>query len=253
LFVLLVAALAPLLNAQSVRIIRFSEGKPFQMGKVTSYRIVHPDLGARRLTLNYSTSEPGFEFSQHVHDGSDDTIVVLEGAGDLRQGGTRTPIPAGVCAFVPAGQVHGTITTAAGTTMISFQTPPDMVLYTGARDSAKTGVAPQGQITPGAVKYIPFGNAQGFFVHPGTGSQRVAVARRVLRRGATIETGIAVRGEQLLFVWKGAASVSHGRSDYDLREKDTAFITGPATVMLRGASDTPAIVFEVQAPPFRGW
>src|SRR4051812_3796688 len=59
--------------AQSIRIVKFAEGKPFQMGKVTSRRIVHPDLGAKRLTLNYSVSQNGSEFAQHVHDGSDDT------------------------------------------------------------------------------------------------------------------------------------------------------------------------------------
>jgi len=63
---------------QSVRVLKLSDGVPFQMGKVTSVRIVHPDMGAKRLTLNYSTSEPGHEFSQHAHDYSDDTIVVLE-------------------------------------------------------------------------------------------------------------------------------------------------------------------------------
>src|SRR5688572_32980763 len=123
LFALLTAA-----EAQSVRVIRFAEGKPFQMGKVTSRRIVHPELGAKNLTLNYSVSQAGSEFSQHVHDQSDDTILVLHGEVDLRQGDSRKPFRTGQCAFVPAGQIHGTITTGAGdNVMISFQTPPDLV------------------------------------------------------------------------------------------------------------------------------
>jgi hypothetical protein len=69
----------PASQAQAIRVIRFSEGKPFQMGKVTSRRIVHPDIGAERTTLNYSVSQNGSEFSQHVHHHSDDTILVLQG------------------------------------------------------------------------------------------------------------------------------------------------------------------------------
>ena len=49
-------AIAQASQAQTVRVIRFAEGKPFQMGKVTSRRIVHPDIGAKRTTLNYSVS-----------------------------------------------------------------------------------------------------------------------------------------------------------------------------------------------------
>ena len=48
----------PVIQAQTMRVIRFSEGKPFVMGKVTSRRIVHPDIGAKRTTLNYSVHGP---------------------------------------------------------------------------------------------------------------------------------------------------------------------------------------------------
>jgi len=123
-------------EAQTVRVIRFSEGSPFQMGEVTARRIVHPGLGAKKTTLNYSVSQPGAEFAQHVHDSSDDTILVLQGEVDLRQGDSRRRFRAGECAFVPAGQIHGTVTAGAGEAiMISFQNPPDLILYTGARDS----------------------------------------------------------------------------------------------------------------------
>src|SRR5207247_2386232 len=83
--------------AQSVRVIRFSECIPFHMGEVTSRRIVHPDLGAKKTTLNYSVSQPGAEFAQHVHDHSDDTILVLQGEVDLRQGDSRRRFKAGEC------------------------------------------------------------------------------------------------------------------------------------------------------------
>src|SRR5262245_39715600 len=103
------------------------------MGSVTSRRIIHPDVGAKNLTLNLSVSQAGAEFAQHVHDQSDDTILVLQGEVDLRQGDSRRKFRTGECAFVPSGQIHGTITTGPGdNVMISFQTPPDFILYTGA-------------------------------------------------------------------------------------------------------------------------
>src|SRR5687767_9422257 len=171
--------------AQSVQVIRFSEGKPFQMGDVTSMRIVHPGLGAKKTTLNYSVSKPGAEFAQHVHDYSDDTILVLQGEVDLRQGDSRRRFRAGECAFVPTGQIHGTITAGTGEAiMISFQNPPDLVLYTGARDSKKPGAAPpKGVITPGAVKYMTYADKNGSVTSPAMGSQRGAFAHRKLKSG----------------------------------------------------------------------
>ncbi len=233
-----------------VRVIRFSEGKPFHMGKVTSMRIVSPDQGAKELTLNYSHSETDSEFSQHVHDHSDDTILVLQGAADLRQGASRTPIRAGTCAFVPAGQIHGTITTAPDTIMISTQVPPDLVLYTGARDSSKPGAAaPQGVITPGAVKYVNFSNQAGSFVNSSMGAKRVAVAKRILKRGETLKIDGASHGEQLVFVWKGAVAAKSGGESYKVQERDTLLLTGEGTLIVSGDSDQPATIFHVQAPP----
>jgi mannose-6-phosphate isomerase-like protein (cupin superfamily) len=227
-------------RAQTIRLLRFSEGKPFQMGQVTSRRIVHPDIGARYTTLNYSVSRDGSEFSQHVHDHSDDTILVLQGQMDLRQGDSRVPYRAGQCAFVPAGQIHGTITTGPGDTiMISFQTPPDLVLYTGARDSSKPGAAPpQGVITPGAVKTIDFAGRNGFFTSAAMGSRRGAGAHRMLKRSQHWTTDVAAGGEQVLFVWKGGLTVKDASgSTYKAGEKDTVFVTGPAHLEVAGDAD----------------
>lgn len=232
----------------SLRLIRFTDAKPFHMGTVTSMRIVSPDVGAKRLTLNYSLSQAGAEFAQHVHDGSDDTILVLRGAADLRQGGTRTPMPAGVSAFVPAGQVHGTITTAADTVMISTQTPPDLILYTGARDSSKPGAAPpKGVITPGAVKFIKFADRNGTFVDSQVGAQRVVVARRMLAKGESLETSIAGAGEQVLFVWKGAILAKSGADTRHAGENDAIFATGRGAIEITGASEEPAAIIQIQS------
>lgn len=236
-------------HAQTVRVIRFAEGQPFQMGKVTSRRIVHPDLGAKRTTLNYSVSQDGSEFSQHVHDHSDDTILVLQGQMDLRQGDSLVPYHAGQCAFVPAGQIHGTITRGAGETiMISFQTPPDLVLYTGARDSSKPGAAPpKGVITPGAVKTIDFASKNGFFTNAAMGSKQAAGAHRRLKRSEHFSTDAAAGGEQVLFVWKGALKVKDQSNTYTAGEKDTVFITGAAHLEVSGDADE-SVVIQIQAP-----
>lgn len=244
-FVALAAA-----DAQSVRVIRFEESKPFVMGEVTARRIVYPDLGAKRTTLNYSLSQNGAEFAQHVHDRSDDTILVLQGQMDLRQGDSRVPYKAGECAFVPAGQIHGTITTGEGDTiMISFQTPPDLALYTGARDSSKPGAAPpQGVITPGAVKKIGFANINGFFTGPAMGSKNGAGAHRKLKRSERFSTDVAEGGEQVFFVWKGALGVKDENGSYKAGEKDAVFITGPAHIEVAGAADDSTFI-QIQAPP----
>ena len=118
-------------------------GRAFRMGKGSNWRIVHPEMGARRLTLNHGLHEPGQEFTQHLHDESEDMIVVLEGSGALRQGDTYTPIVAGEGIFVPVGEVHGTVNdSGAPARLTSFQAPPDPALNAGRRDHA-AGSSPQ--------------------------------------------------------------------------------------------------------------
>ena len=245
---------APWGQAQSVRVIKLSEAQAFHMGRVTSMRVVQPDVGAKRLTLNYSVSQDGREFSQHVHDYSDDTILILEGQADLRQGDSRRPFHAGQCAFVPSGQIHGTITTGAGDTiMISFQAPPDLVLYTGARDSSKPGAPPpKGVITPGAVKFVDFANKNGFFTDPAMGSKGVAAAHRVLKQGEHFMAAVGAGGEGLLFVWKGAIRVKGEAKTYHAGEKDTVFISGAVHLEVSGDSPQETVVIQVQAPPQPG-
>jgi len=242
--------LLPATYAQTIRVIRFSESKPFQMGKMTARRIVHPDLGAKRTTLNYSISQDGSEFVQHVHNYSDDTILVLQGQIDLRQGESRTPYQAGECAFVPSGQIHGTITTGPGdTVMISFQTPPDLALYTGERDSSKPGAPPpKGVITPGAVKRINFASKNGFFTGPSMGAMRGAGAHWKLKRSDHFKTDVSEGGEQVFFVWKGALKLKDQSGSYTAGEKDAVLVSGPAHLDVSGDADESTII-QIQAPP----
>jgi mannose-6-phosphate isomerase-like protein (cupin superfamily) len=241
---------AGMVQAQPVRVIRFSEGKPFQMGEVTSMRIVHPGIGAKKTTLNYSVSKPGAEFAQHVHDHSDDTILVLQGEVDLRQGDSLRRFKTGECAFVPAGQIHGTITAGTGeATMISFQNPPDLILYTGARDSKKPGAAPpKGVITPGAVKYLNYAAKTGMVTSPAMGAQRGAFAHRILKQGESFKTKVAAEGEQVLFVKSGSLKLKDQTSSYEAKEKDAVFLTGPVEVEVTGGT-AGTVVIHIQAPP----
>jgi quercetin dioxygenase-like cupin family protein len=235
--------------AQPVRVIRFSEAKPFRMGDVTSMRIIHPGLGAKKTTLNYSVSRPGAEFAQHVHDESDDTILVLQGEVNLKQGDALRLFRAGECAFVPTGQIHGTVTAGTGEAiMISFQNPPDFVLYTGARDSKKTGQAPKGIITPGAVKYLNYAKKNGLVTSPAMGSQRAQFFHRKLKQGASFKAAVATEGEGFFFVKSGSISVKDGANTYEAGEQDTVFLNGPAAVEVT-ASAPDTIVIHVQAPP----
>lgn len=236
------------LQAQNVRVVKFSESDPFRMGEVTSRRIIHPGIGAKKTTLNLSVSQNGAEFAQHVHDYSDDTILVLNGEVNLRQGDSLHLFKSGEVAFVPTGQIHGTITAGTGdTTMISFQNPPDLILYTGARDSKKAGNAPpKGVITPGAVKYVRFDKKNGEFTNAALGSNRATGSRHLLKKGQRFSTEVKPAGEQILFVWRGAITVNDGTKTYTAGERDTVFIQGEAK--LKVTASALSEIIQVQAP-----
>jgi quercetin dioxygenase-like cupin family protein len=236
-------------SAQGVRVVRFAESDPFRMGEVTSRRIIHPGIGAKKTTLNLSVSQNGAEFAQHVHDYSDDTILVLNGEVNLRQGDSLHLFKTGEVAFVPTGQIHGTITAGKGdTTMISFQNPPDLILYTGARDSKKAGNAPpKGVITPGAVKYTRFDSRNGEFTNAALGSHRATGSRYLLQNGKQLITEVKPGGEQILFVWRGAITVNDGTKTYTAAERDTVFIQGEAKLTVVATAGETEII-QVQAP-----
>ena len=245
--------LVPILaaSAQNIRVVKFSSSDPFRMGEVTSRRIIHPGLGAKKTTLNLSVSQNGAEFAQHVHDYSDDTILVLNGEVNLRQGDSLHLFKTGEVAFVPTGQIHGTITAGKGdTTMISFQNPPDLILYTGARDSKKAGNAPpKGVITPGAVKYVRFDKKNGEFTNAALGSQRATGSRYLLKKGKKFATEVKPEGEQILFVWRGALKVTDQAGKvYNAAERDTVFIQGAAKIEVVADAPGDTEIIQVQAP-----
>jgi quercetin dioxygenase-like cupin family protein len=236
--------------SQPVRVIRFADSTPFQMGTVTARRIVHPGLGAKKTTLNYSLSAPGAEFAQHVHDNSDDTILVLEGEVNLRQGDSLRLFKAGECAFVPTGQIHGTVTAGKSeATMISFQNPPDFILYTGARDSSRPGAAaPKGVITPGAVRYVDFRAKNGAFTSPAIGAHKSTGSFFKLNPGQTINTKVAPEGELVLFVWRGSLEVTDMQGNkHTAGERDAIFVQGANTLQISPSSPQTEFV-QIEAP-----
>ena len=245
LFAALVAA------AQNVRVVRFSESDPFRMGEVTSRRIIHPGLGAKKTTLNLSISQPGAEFAQHVHDSSDDTILVLEGEVNLRQGDSLHLFKAGECAFVPTGQIHGTVTAGKGdAVMISFQNPPgpDPLYRCPRLQDVPAAAPPKGVITPGAVKYVNFKEKHGFFTNASLGSNRATGSHYLLKRNKKFRTEVKPGGEQLLFVWRGALKVNDKDKTYTAGERDTVFISGEAKLEVIGDADGETEIIQVQAP-----
>lgn len=113
-----------------MKIFKLKEGKRFEMGKAYSKRVLSPEEGVKNLTLNYGEHEPGWEFAQHIHEHSEDVIVVLKGRGKIKVEGKEYPIEEGDVIYIPPGERHGTI---AGTAMVmlSCQAPPDPALYRG--------------------------------------------------------------------------------------------------------------------------
>ena len=132
--------------------------------------------------------------------------------------------------------------------MISFQNPPDLILYTGARDSKKPGAAPpKGIITPGAVKFVNFGKRNGAFTNRKLGSERATGSHRKLKRGDKFPATVAEGGEQVLFVWRGAVKVSDGTKTYTAGERDTVFIRGAARLEVTADSDATELI-QIEAP-----
>ena len=124
-----------------MQILNLEKGESFQMGKGRNWRVIHPDMGAKQITLNHSLHSAGQEFTQHTHGETEDAIVILEGGTSLRQGDRLTPMVAGEVAYVPCNEVHGTVNTTEYTTrLMSFQSPPDMALYRGERDSSSEAI-----------------------------------------------------------------------------------------------------------------
>jgi mannose-6-phosphate isomerase-like protein (cupin superfamily) len=82
------------------------------------------------------TLEPGADARGHVHDGSSELVVLLEGAGVVIVDGEETPVRAGDAIQVPSGIEHGfRVTGNAPVKVVQFYAPagPEQRFKKGAR------------------------------------------------------------------------------------------------------------------------
>ena len=229
-----------------MQILNLQSGTPFKMGKGQNWRVVHPDMGSRQLTLNHGLHAPGQEFTQHYHDYSEDAIVVLEGGGAIRQGDVYTPITAGDMIFVPDGEVHGTVNvTNQQARLISFQSPPDMALYRGERDGPpdKTPRPQAGHRSN--VQVITMAKAGPVFGNPGDwrsvvsdakGSQHLAVDYIQLGAGEGF-THEPRTTEAIYVLTSGQAEVKTNEEIRTLESKDVIFLNPGETFSLTSVSN----------------
>ena len=228
-----------------MQILNLQAGTPFKMGKGQNWHVVHPDMGAKQLTLNHGLHAPGQEFTQHFHDYSEDMIVVLEGGCTIRQGDIYTPIRAGDGIFVPAGEVHGTVNTTDGPArLISFQSPPDMALYRGERDHAPDQTPKPQPGHRSAVQVITMAKGGPVFGQPGDwrcvispqrGSQHIALDYINLSAGEGFEHE---RGptEAIYVLIDGEAEVKADDQKWNLAAKDVIFLNPEETFSLSQVS-----------------
>lgn len=218
------------------KFIPLSQGRSFQMGKGNSRHLVSPEIGATQITLNYSVFQPGHEFPQHLHDHSADIFIVLEGGVSVRQGDAYTPISAGEYAYIPPGEVHGTVNqTQDQAILISFQSPPDLALYRGERDPSVTGIVPtpppghrsQVQIR----RLVPDDRSRnvGLFSYvaasPETGVQEMILTYYELDPGGSIDLAPSA-GEAAWFAWSGEGQI-HIEGETFLLSPTSALLVAP--------------------------
>ena len=203
------------------RAINLEDGEVFHMGQGYSRKLISPDTGARDITLNYSVFQDGQEFPQHFHEVSADIFIVLAGSVSVREGDKYTPIHEGEFAYIPPGEVHGTVNDIPGeATLISFQCPPDPALYSGDRDPAKTGVMPRpksGEDTRVRIHSMRTGTTQEAVgikswdaANPAWGAPQMSLQYMELEPEARLSHDETTGGEAAVFVWSGTARFEAG-------------------------------------------
>ena len=225
------------------------------MGKGKNWRVVHPDMGSKQLTLNHGLHAPGQEFTQHYHDASEDAIVVLEGGGAIRQGNVYTPITAGDLIFVPAGEIHGTVNTTPNMArLMSFQAPPDMALYRGERDTPNEAPTPPHghrsnvQVINMARSGPVFGKSVDWrsVVSPHKGSVHLALDYIHLTKdeGFTHEP---IETESIYVLSQGAAEVTGDAETRTLKQYDVLCLAPGDTFSLAHVGDEPTTLINCWA------
>lgn len=234
-------------------VISLEQGKRFQMGKGDSRHLVSPDIGAQSITMNYSIFQPGHEFPQHFHDESADIFIVLEGGVSVRQGDQYTPIQEGDFAYIPPGEVHGTVNTTAGQSiLISFQAPPDGALYRGDRDPSKTGsipTPPPNHISKVQIRQLASGEAQQsenmmswHAASPATGTQEMRLTYYEIASGGQVVLP-ALAGESVWFVWEGNPTINANDTTHSIPTRGVAFVPpGESQTIVNDSSEMARLI-----------
>lgn len=241
-------------------LVRPEDGKRFQMGGGESRRLVDPGIGANWITLNYSVFQAGHEFPQHIHDDSVDIFVVLNGSVSVRQGEDYTPIGTGELAYIPPGEVHGTVNhTQSQATLISFQSPPDDVLYQGDRDPSVTGTAPKpptghkSSVQIRSLREGPVSIDEGIHawdpISPRMGAQRMNLSYYELEPHASVLIRAAEQVETVWFVWSGEVNLSADGETLELADHAAVFIPPGESQVMTNSGTHAARLIRCQASP----
>ena len=236
-----------------MQILSLTSGESFTMGKGKNWRVIHPGMGANWITLNHALHDAGNEFVQHIHDRSDDIIVVLDGDVSLRQGSVYTPAYKGDSLMIPAGEVHGTVNTGKKTArMVSFQSPPDMALYSGERNKNQDErPVPSGDSVSGVLVVRRKSGSPDFrtscdwrrVFDPEHGSRKMELWSGALKAGETID--LAEKGREAVFiVEKGILQLSSASlPDTKLRAGAVVFLRQGDSIRLACATKTAAVIY----------
>lgn len=80
----------------------------FKGGEGTAVLKMYVDDGVRILD---GILEPGSSIGMHTHEGTSETVYILEGSGVMRCDGTDETLVPGVCSYCPEGHTHSLINT----------------------------------------------------------------------------------------------------------------------------------------------
>jgi len=239
-----------------VETLNLRQGKEFRMGKGHNWRVIHPDMGATQLTLNHGIHEPGHEFPQHTHDDSEDCFIILEGGVSVRQGDKYTPVSAGDAVFVPGREVHGTVnTTDKPARLMSFQSPPDMALYRGARQYAEDERPVPKPGTVSAVQISAVEKGGPAFGKPGDWRSVVSAdraARHLIVDYIKLGPGEGFdhepeKTESFYVLVSGGAQVKAGAEASSLKADDVVFLKPGDACSISQAGEEPLTLIRVQA------
>lgn len=106
-----------------------AHGVPLPLIARQARLVVWPGVGAQVASMNHVVLEPGEANVPHAHPESEDTIVVLEGTGRVRDytHGLEVPVGPGCVVHVPPGVEHAV---SATTRLVSVggPVPPDLAM-----------------------------------------------------------------------------------------------------------------------------